>query len=91
MLDMGKPIDSDAAKHDGGTEIVLEYTPTHPMRMFRKEHFVTLDDLSFQTGISMASLSRIERYKQYPLISAAKKIIAASGGYLKPEDFFGEK
>ena len=63
----------------------------HPMRAYRKEHFVTLDDLSFQTGISMASLSRIERYKQYPLISAAKKIIAASGGYLKPEDFFGKK
>jgi len=63
----------------------------HPMRTYRKEHFVTLDDLSFQTGISMASLSRIERYKQYPLISAAKKIIATSGGYLKPEDFFGKK
>ena len=89
MLDMGKPISSDAAKHDSGK--IGNFEHRHPMRMFRKEHFVTLDDLSFQTGISMASLSRIERYKQYPLISAAKKIIAASGGYLKPEDFFGTK
>jgi transcriptional regulator with XRE-family HTH domain len=62
----------------------------HPMRVWRKKNNITLDDLSFLTGFSMASLSRIERYKQYPLIAGAKKIIASSKGYLKPEDFFGK-
>jgi len=88
---MGKPPDSDTTKHDGKPVGDVRHTPPHPMKAFRKKHFITLDDLSFQTGISMASLSRIERYKQYPLISAAKKIIEASKGYLKPEDFFGTK
>ena len=89
MLDMGKPTNSDTSQSNGGENFNLGYI--HPLRAFRKEHFVTLDDLSFLTGISMASLSRIERYKQYPLISAAQKIIKATGGYLKPEDFFGKK
>jgi DNA-binding XRE family transcriptional regulator len=86
---MGKPTSSIAAKYNGEPNENIGHT--HPLRAFRKEHFVTLDDLSFLTGISMASLSRIERYKQYPLISAAQKIIKATGGYLKPEDFFGKK
>lgn len=86
---MGKPTNSDAAQPNGGSD--GDFGHIHPLKIYRKKHFVTLDHLSFLTGLSMASLSRIERYKQYPLISAAKKIIEATGGYLKPEDFFGKK
>jgi len=59
------------------------------MKQWRKHCNVTLDDLSFLTGISTSSLSRIENYKQTPLIGAAKKIIDASKGSLEPLDFFG--
>jgi hypothetical protein len=61
----------------------------HPMKVWRMAYGINLDDISFVTGISVASLSRIERYKQTPLIGAAQKIIAASGGRLVPDDFFG--
>jgi DNA-binding XRE family transcriptional regulator len=89
MLDMGKPPNSTATKPDSESDEDIGHI--HPLRAYRKEHFVSLDALSFLTGISMASLSRIERYKQFPLISAAKKIIKATGNHLKPEDFFGKK
>jgi len=60
----------------------------HPMRVWRQTYRITLDDISFLTGISVASLSRIERYKQTPLIGAAQKIIGISHGNLTPADFF---
>ena len=43
---------------------------------------------AIETGISASSLSRIERYKQTPLIGAAQKIIKFSKNALRPEDFF---
>ena len=61
----------------------------HPMKRWRKHFNITLDSLSFATGLSPSSLSRIERYKQTPLIGAAQKIIAASQNALRPDDFFG--
>lgn len=85
---MAEPSNSYSGKHNGGENANI--ANIHPMRIWRKETNMTLDDLSFLTGFSMASLSRIERYKQYPLISAAQKIIAISKGSLKPEDFFGK-
>ena len=62
----------------------------HPMRAWRNAYQITLDDISFLTGISVASLSRIERYKQTPLIGAAQKIIGISHGNLTPLDFFND-
>jgi len=62
----------------------------HPMKVWRLAYRITLDDISFLTGISVASLSRIERYKQTPLIGAAQKIIGISHGNLTPADFFND-
>ena len=58
------------------------------MKQWRMAFRITLDDISFLTGLSVASLSRIERYKQTPLIGAAQKIINISNGSLTPSDFF---
>lgn len=89
---MGKPANQVAAQRDGEPPVGIpnwRATGTgHPMKIWRQAHQITLDDISFLTGLSAASLSRIERYKQTPLISAAQKIISISHGCLKPEDFF---
>lgn len=60
----------------------------HPMKLWRTHHRISLEKMAMETGISASSLSRIERYKQTPLIGAAQKIIAFSKNALKPEDFF---
>lgn len=60
----------------------------HPMKLWRTHHRISLEKMAFETGISASSLSRIERYKQTPLIGAAQKIIKFSKNALKPEDFF---
>jgi len=60
----------------------------HPMKMWRLHNKISLEKMSMETGMSASSLSRIERYKQTPLIGAAQKIIAFSKNALKPEDFF---
>ena len=60
----------------------------HPMKLWRTHHGISRDKMAFETGISASSLSRIERYKQTPLIGAAQKISKFSENALKPEDFF---
>lgn len=60
----------------------------HPMKQWRTHFRISLEKMAFETGISASSLSRIERYKQTPLIGAAQKIIKFSKNALKPEDFF---
>jgi len=92
MLDMGKSQDQGAIEPHGKS--AFQFTDwrnsgsDHPMRLWRQAYQITLDDISFLTGLSVASLSRIERYKQTPLISAAQKIINISNGSLTPSDFF---
>ena len=60
----------------------------HPMKLWRTHAGISLEKMAMETGISASSLSRIERYKQTPLIGAAQKIIKFSKNALKPEDFF---
>ena len=60
----------------------------HPMKQWRTHFRISLEKIAIETGISASSLSRIERYKQTPLIGAAQKIIKFSKNALKPEDFF---
>jgi DNA-binding XRE family transcriptional regulator len=93
MLDMDKQSNQASGKPKRGSIVSRSdwwsESGVHPMKQWRKHCNVTLDDLSFLTGISTSSLSRIENFKQTPLISAAKKIIEASRGSLEPSDFFG--
>lgn len=60
----------------------------HPLKKWRKWRKISLEKLAMETEISASSLSRIENYKQTPLIGAAQKIIKYSRNALKPEDFF---
>ena len=60
----------------------------HPLKKWRKWRKISLEKLAMETEISASSLSRIENYKQTPLIGAAQKIIKYSRNLLKPEDFF---
>jgi hypothetical protein len=91
---MGEPENQVAAESNGKPPInFADWRGTdtgHPMKVWRKAYQITLDDISFLTGISVASLSRIERYKQTPLIGAAQKIINISHGNLNPSDFFND-
>jgi len=91
---MGEPSITDAAQFNGQPSVNVTHWrhsgSGHPMRVWRRAFQITLDDISFLTGISIASLSRIERFKQTPLISAAQKIISVSHGQLSPADFFND-
>jgi len=94
MLDMGKSASAIATQPHGESAIpFVDWRGKgsgHPMKQWRSAFQITLDDISFLTGLSVASLSRIERYKQTPLIGAAQKIINISNGSLTPADFFND-
>lgn len=72
----------------GGRQSDWRIRSEHPMKLWRTHFGISLEKMAMETGISSSSLSRIERYKQTPLIGAAQKIIAFSKNALKPEDFF---
>jgi len=59
----------------------------HPMRRYRREKAMPLDQLAEATGVDKSTLSRIERGKQNPSIDLLRRLIAATGGALSAEDF----
>jgi transcriptional regulator with XRE-family HTH domain len=59
----------------------------HPLRIWRKKNKVSLEELGFRVGMSAASISRIERRKQFPLLSAVTKFMKATNQEIGPVDF----
>jgi len=43
--------------------------PQHPLRAYRRANGISLGELAHQVGVSEATLSRIETWKQTPSLS----------------------
>lgn len=56
----------------------------HPFRSLRKRTKLTLDQVAEFTGVSKASLSRIETGEQKPSFEIIRTLISFSGGYGAP-------
>jgi transcriptional regulator with XRE-family HTH domain len=61
----------------------------HPLRKYRRDTGISLEDLAKETNVHKSSISRIERGKQSPSIALMRRLIEASKGALSPNDFFG--
>lgn len=61
---------------------------THPLRAFRLSRELTLAELSMQVGVGKSALSKIETGRSTPSVDLIKRLVAASEGQLRPQDFF---
>lgn len=52
----------------------------HPLRAYRRQHDITLDQLGEMVGASKGFLSKIESRKQIPSMSLAAKLSEATKG-----------
>lgn len=63
----------------------------HPLRSYREQAGLSLDELAALVETSKASLSRIETRAQTPSLGLVERIVKASGGLLSANDFFGDE
>lgn len=63
----------------------------HPLRSYREQAGISLDDLALLVGASKASLSRIETRLQVPSLGLVERIVGVSKGALTANDFVGER
>jgi transcriptional regulator with XRE-family HTH domain len=60
----------------------------HPLKAYRQARKLKMDDVVRATGLSKATISRIERGKQFPSALALNKLREFSGNLLSANDFF---
>jgi transcriptional regulator with XRE-family HTH domain len=61
--------------------------PLHPLRAYRKAERVTLITLAKRVGTTEGTLSRIESGSRTPSLSMVARIIRATGGKVRADDF----
>jgi DNA-binding XRE family transcriptional regulator len=59
----------------------------HPLRAYRRQHDITLDQLGEMVGASKGFLSKIEKRKQIPSMTLAAKLSEATKGAVTLNDF----
>jgi transcriptional regulator with XRE-family HTH domain len=62
----------------------------HPLREYRKNAGLTLQELSVKTGVSAASLCRIELRQQWPSLKLISRLIKVTRGALRADDFLAK-
>jgi len=60
---------------------------THPLRQFRITHGITLEQLARSTGTTAATLSRIECGLRLPSAMLMRKLVEATNGKVRADDF----
>lgn len=63
--------------------------PPHPLRRYRLDNGLSLDELALKSRTSKATLSRIETGLQTPSLSLIRRISTATDGALTANDFMG--
>ena len=66
---------------------MLETPQMHPLRKYRTDRGIRLKTMAKDAHGCKSTLSRIERGKQNPSFDLMRRLIEASGGALRPEDF----
>jgi DNA-binding XRE family transcriptional regulator len=59
----------------------------HPLREYRDQHEITLQDMARKADTTAGSLSRIETWQQTPSLALVARLIKASRGALSADDF----
>lgn len=59
----------------------------HPLRVWRFENQVTLEEFAEVVEVDASTLSRIEQRQLRPSMSLAERIAHATGGVITPNDF----
>jgi transcriptional regulator with XRE-family HTH domain len=60
---------------------------THPLRTYRHKVGITLDRLASQVGAAKSTLSRIEGGTRFPSVDLISRLVVASDGLLRADDF----
>jgi transcriptional regulator with XRE-family HTH domain len=60
---------------------------THPLRTYRHKVGITLDHLASQVGATKSTLSRIESGARFPSVDLISRLVVASDGLLRADDF----
>lgn len=59
----------------------------HALRKYRRTAHLTLDQLGHRVGVSKGFLSKIEKWRQMPSLKVAQKIVEATDGLVRVNDF----
>lgn len=59
----------------------------HPLRVYRFENQITLEELAQKLEVDASTLSRIEQRQLRPSMALAERIAHATGGRVMPNDF----
>jgi transcriptional regulator with XRE-family HTH domain len=59
----------------------------HALLRYRKVERISLRDLASRAKTTAATLSRIENWEQTPSLDLVERIVAATGGFVRVEDF----
>lgn len=62
-------------------------TTTHPLAAYRSKQKLTRTALAEAVGASVATISRIESGHRRPSLDLLRRIVAATNGELKADDF----
>lgn len=62
----------------------------HPLRQYRQDKGITLEDVAKAVGTSSATISRIERRKQAASWSLVAKLREVTNGRIRADDFLPE-
>jgi DNA-binding XRE family transcriptional regulator len=60
---------------------------THPLREYRKKLGLSLDEIAARAGTTKSSVSRIELYQISPPLALVGRLVHATDGWLRPDDF----
>jgi len=60
----------------------------HPLRRYRARNSLSLSDVAKLAHTSAATVSRVETGGQAPSFDLIRRICAATGGEVQPNDFF---
>jgi transcriptional regulator with XRE-family HTH domain len=59
----------------------------HPLREYRKKLGLSLDEIAARAGTTKSSVSRIELYQISPPLALVGRLVHATDGWLRPDDF----
>ncbi len=60
----------------------------HPLKAYRKARKIKMSEVVTATGLSKATISRIEAGKQQPSADSLRRLCQFTSGLLRPNDFF---
>ncbi|NTF67938.1 helix-turn-helix transcriptional regulator [Rhizobium rhizogenes] len=84
----GSTEQDDHLERNAYRPLIGERNHRHPLKVWRKANGVTQGDMAGILGVSLWMVNAIETGRRVPSFSLVEKIVAATGGAVKPNDLF---